>query len=180
MAMEYYLESGAKKVGCKFEEPRAGDAGYDIYASEQIDLLPGESAWISTGLHVAVPNRYVGIVKERSSKAGQYHVHAGVIDSSYRGEVKVLVHNHVDAEILSRTFGHITNSVGVHVAKRGDISEAGARIQLASTVTIEAGEKIAQLLLIPVHYVPLTPIKKNAAWLEGTERGEDGFGSTGS
>lgn len=80
---------------------RVDDAGYDIRCAEHNVVVPArESAAVSTGLYVAIPHGYVGLVKSRSGSAFNYCVEAGagVIDASYRGEVKVLLHNHGDVD----------------------------------------------------------------------------------
>lgn len=81
---------------------RVDDAGYDIRCAEHKVCVPArESAAVHTGLYVAIPHGYVGLVKSRSGMAFQSCIEAGagVIDASYRGEVKVLLHNHGDVDI---------------------------------------------------------------------------------
>jgi dUTP pyrophosphatase len=74
-----------------------GDAGLDLLASEDISLEPGERAAIPTGVAVAIPEGYAGFVHARSGRAlkeGLALVNApGLIDSGYRGEIKVIVVN---------------------------------------------------------------------------------------
>lgn len=74
-----------------------GDAGLDLLASESSTLRPGERAAIPTGIAVAIPDGYAGFVHARSGRAlkeGLALVNApGLIDSGYRGEVKVIVVN---------------------------------------------------------------------------------------
>jgi dUTP pyrophosphatase len=73
------------------------DAGLDLYCDEElVTLAPGERKLISTGISVAIPKQYVGLIWPRSGHAvkGGIDTMAGVIDSSYRGEVKVLLVNH--------------------------------------------------------------------------------------
>ena len=72
------------------------DAGLDIYAVESCTLYSGVHAVLPTGLQMAIPPGFVGIIKPRSSLAVNYSVDvlAGVIDSEYRGEVKVTLLNH--------------------------------------------------------------------------------------
>lgn len=79
----------------------SGAAGYDITCTETVHIPPNERRLVSTGVAVAIPHGYVGILKSRSSMAWKrtLDVQAGVIDSDYRGEVKVLLHNaHPTAE----------------------------------------------------------------------------------
>lgn len=72
-----------------------GDAGLDLRAREAVRLKPGERRLIPTGLRLALPAGTVGIIKDRSGLAFKLGLHtmAGVIDSNYRGEVKVLLVN---------------------------------------------------------------------------------------
>ncbi len=76
---------------------RTGDAGLDLLAAEDTSLQPGERAAIPTGLAVAIPEGYAGFVHARSGRAlkeGLALVNApGLIDSGYRGEIKVIVVN---------------------------------------------------------------------------------------
>ena len=70
------------------------DAGWDLYSSEAVSIPAGSTVLVSTGVAMAIPNRYVGLIWDRSSMGVKgIHRHAGVIDSGYRGEVKVCLHN---------------------------------------------------------------------------------------
>jgi dUTP pyrophosphatase len=89
-----HLEESAIKSGARFVEPRIGDAGYDLYASEAVILFPGEQKLIQTGLCLELPPGMVGLVKDRVSMAARrIYTHAGVIDASYRGTISVLLDN---------------------------------------------------------------------------------------
>jgi dUTP pyrophosphatase len=74
-----------------------GDAGLDLFAAENTSLEPGERAAIPTGIAVAIPDGHAGFVHARSGRAlkeGLALVNApGLIDSGYRGEIKVIVVN---------------------------------------------------------------------------------------
>ena len=78
----------------------AGDAGADITASEKIAIPPRERTVVSTGVRLEIPEGYVGLIWPRSGLAVKKGIDcgAGVIDSHYRGEVKVLLFNHSDNE----------------------------------------------------------------------------------
>ena len=90
--IKYHILPTAQACGCKFDKPRKGDAGYDIYASEHVILFAGEQKTVATGLVIQLPELHVGIIKDRSSMALRgLHTHGGVIDSSYRGFISVLV-----------------------------------------------------------------------------------------
>ncbi len=104
----------------------AGDAGLDLAACERVELPPGARAVVGTGLAVAIPAGYAGLVVPRSglaASAGLSIVNApGLVDSGYRGELKV---------ILLNTDRH-------------------------ETFTVEPGMRIAQLVLVPVPAVAIT------------------------
>ena len=74
-----------------------GDAGADLTSVESVSLQPGERALVATGIAVAIPHGYVGLVHPRSGlafKQGLALVNSpGTIDAGYRGEVKVCVIN---------------------------------------------------------------------------------------
>jgi dUTP pyrophosphatase len=75
--------------------PREGDAGFDLPSLEEVVIPPHSKLLLSTGLHLAIPLGWVGLIRDRSSVASKKGgaVTAGVIDAGYRGEVKVLMHN---------------------------------------------------------------------------------------
>lgn len=120
-----------------------GSAGYDLYAMEGLNLFANKQQLVDTGVAVEIPLGHVGIIKSRSSMAVKFSVEvgAGVIDSDYRGSIKVLLYNR--------------GSVDCHIIERGD--------------------RIAQLLIIPIATPSLCVVKH----LQATERNQGGFGSTG-
>lgn len=77
---------------------KAGDAGADLYALNEVTLLPGHRALIKTGIAIAIPFGFVGLVHPRSGlglKNGVSVVNTpGTIDSGYRGEIGVVLINH--------------------------------------------------------------------------------------
>jgi len=77
----------------KYAGPR--EAGMDLYANEDTIILPNERKLISTGIAMAIPDSYVGLIWDRSGLAAKHGLKTmgGVIDSTYRGEIKVIVHN---------------------------------------------------------------------------------------
>ena len=132
------------------KEPTRGSeyaAGYDLYAAtdREISLFPHTTQLIGTGLAFELPDGYFGAVYARSGLASKKGLRpancVGVVDSDYRGEVMVALHNDSD---------HI--------------------------MTIDAGERVAQLVLMP--YVNMT--FEQVEELNTTNRGEGGFGSTGN
>lgn len=139
-----------KKLNDLAKVPTRGSkyaAGYDLYAAtdREISLFPHTTQLIGVGLAFELPDGYFGAVYARSGLASKKGLRpancVGVVDSDYRGEVMVALHNDSD---------HI--------------------------MTIDAGERIAQLVLMP--YVNMT--FEEAEELDNTQRGEGGFGSTGN
>lgn len=118
------------------------DAGYDLYAIEDYEIPRECKKGIKTGISMAIPDGYVGLIWPRSGLASKYAIDtlAGVIDSGYRGEVIVLLQNHGP-----------------------------------SNVHINKGDRIAQILFQSVAQLPLLEVKD----LEESDRGENGFGSSG-
>ncbi len=119
------------------------DAGMDFYADETVTILSGERHAVRTGIALAIPPGYAGLIWDKSGIALQHGLKtmAGVIDAGYRGEVKIVVHN---------------ASLKAH--------------------TVQAGTKIAQMLVQPVVKKRITEVQE----LDETSRGEKGFGSTGT
>ena len=79
------------------ERAYSGDAGLDLVACETAEIGPGERAVVGTGLAVAIPEGHAGFVQPRSGLAAEHGVTVlntpGLIDSGYRGEVRVLLLN---------------------------------------------------------------------------------------
>ena len=77
---------------------KPGDAGADLYSISELVLTPGERALVKTGIAIALPNGYVGLVHPRSGlglKNGISVVNTpGTIDAGYRGEIGVVLINH--------------------------------------------------------------------------------------
>jgi dUTP pyrophosphatase len=75
----------------------AGDAGLDLAACDRVEIGAGERALVGTGLAVAIPDGYAGFVQPRSGLAAEHGITVlntpGLIDSGYRGEVRVILHN---------------------------------------------------------------------------------------
>ena len=127
-------------------------AGYDLYSVDTISIGPGETQLVHTGLAIEIPENFWGGIYARSGLATKKGLRpancVGVIDSDYRGEIMVALHN--------------DNS---------------------SIQYIDAGDRIAQLVFHPV--VKVLPDESGEIWqvvaeLSDTNRGEGGFGSTGT
>ena len=92
--MRVYRNEKLRSLGIELTAPRPGDAGYDVYSIESYRVAPGKRILVETGLYLEIPGGYVGLVKDRSSVAAVgLHTLAGVIDSAYRGELKILLVN---------------------------------------------------------------------------------------
>jgi dUTP pyrophosphatase len=76
----------------------AGDAGYDLRSVEAAELEPGRRALVGTGVSLAIPEGYAGLVLPRSGLAVRHGISLvnapGLIDSGYRGEIRVPLINH--------------------------------------------------------------------------------------
>ena len=79
-----------------------GDAGFDLVSCERAVIGPGERAVVGTGIAVAIPDGHAGLVVPRSGLAARHGIGVvnapGLVDSGYRGEVRVVLVNHDLAE----------------------------------------------------------------------------------
>jgi dUTP diphosphatase len=84
------------------ERAYGGDAGLDLAACERVELAPGARAVVGTGLAVAIPEGYAGFVQPRSGLAARNGLSIvnspGLVDSGYRGELRVVLLNTDEAE----------------------------------------------------------------------------------
>jgi len=142
------IEVAVRRLRPDAEIPRQayeGDAGLDLTACETAVLEPGERAIVPTGVAVEIPEGYAGFVQPRSGLAARHGIgivnSPGLIDSGYRGEIRVVLLN-TGREPFS----------------------------------VEAGMRIAQLVIAPVASVRLVEVGELAA----SERGTQGFGSSAS
>ena len=105
------------------ERAHAGDAGYDLRSVGAAELLPGGRALVGTGVSLAIPEGYAGLVLPRSGLAVRHGVSLvnapGLIDSGYRGEIRVPLINH-DREETFRV------EPGMRVAQLVLVRAAGA------------------------------------------------------
>ncbi|KAL8763099.1 MAG: hypothetical protein Q9184_000992 [Pyrenodesmia sp. 2 TL-2023] len=93
-----------KKLSHSAKAPTRGSAfaaGYDIYASKETTVPKRSKALVDTDIAIAVPEGTYGRIAPRSGLAVKYFIDtgAGVIDADYRGQVKVLLFNHSDADL---------------------------------------------------------------------------------
>jgi dUTP pyrophosphatase len=86
-----------KRIGAGSKLPvyqHPGDAGMDLFAAEDVTLGAGEVKPVPTGIKMAIPDGYVGLIWDKSGISLQgVHRLAGVVDAGYRGEVKVVMVN---------------------------------------------------------------------------------------
>lgn len=79
------------------ERAYSGDAGIDLVSCERVELAPGERATVGTGIAVAIPDGHAGFVQPRSGLAARHGISIvntpGLIDSGYRGELRVILLN---------------------------------------------------------------------------------------
>jgi dUTP pyrophosphatase len=125
-----------------------GDAGLDLAACERVELPPGRRGVVGTGLAVAIPDGYAGLVLPRSGLAARHGLtivnSPGLIDSGYRGEVQVILLNTDDREPF----------------------------------VVEPGMRVAQLVLVEAAAVRLVEVEELAASERGAAGfGSSGVGS---
>ena len=138
-----------KKIDPRAKIPTYGtefSAGADLYNMEgnDITIAPHATVMVPLGFAIEIPDGYAGLVFARSGLASKRGIapanKVGVVDSDYRGECMVALHNHTEIE-----------------------------------VTVEGGERIAQLVVQPYVSVEFEEVEA----LDVTDRGTGGFGSTG-
>jgi dUTP pyrophosphatase len=81
---------------------KQGDAAFDLRSSEEKLIKAGEKNTVKTGLRIAVPDGYCGLIWDRSGLAAKHGIHclAGVLDSGYRGEIIVVLQNLAKEDFL--------------------------------------------------------------------------------
>ena len=135
--MKIMLDKGAKMP----TRAHPWDAGLDLYAMEEFFVPQKQSLTVDTGVHVEIPEGYVGLIKSKSGLMTRSCITTdGTIDAHYTGPIKVCLFNH-----------------------------GGSKYE------VKAGDKIAQLVIVPC----LLPELELVDSLEETDRGDNGFGSTG-
>lgn len=126
------------------ERAYSGDAGLDLATCERVELGPGERAVVPTGLAVAIPEGYAGFVQPRSGLAARHGI-------------------------------SVVNSPGlIDCGYRGEIRVVLLNTDSETTFVAEPGDRIAQLVVLPVPELELVEVDE----LPTTERGVRGFGSS--
>lgn len=92
-----------------------GDAGVDLISVAELTLKAGERALVPTGIAVAIPSGFGGFVQPRSGLAAKYGItlpnSPGLIDSNYRGEIKVIMQNSGNKDVEIRVGDRIAQLV---------------------------------------------------------------------
>ncbi|MHB7915067.1 dUTP diphosphatase [Staphylococcus haemolyticus] len=163
-----------KKLSKDATEPERGrlDAGYDIFAAETVILEPQEKAKIRTDIAVNIPEGYVGLLTSRSGVSSKTHlvIETGKIDAGFQGNMKINIKN----DDLPR----VSN---LRQAKYKDLESNyvetnGKETYRLGTYKIKKGDKLAQLVIVPIWTPELKEVEE---FSYVSERGTDGFGSTG-
>lgn len=135
------------------------DAGYDLFSIEYATIEPFQRRLVGTGITVEIPKGFYGRIAPRSGLAFKkgIDVMAGVIDSGYRGEIKILLIN--------------LNFEGYNLRP----STFEAMFGSGNKLDIKPGDRIAQLIIEKCHQGQWTEMTT----LNNSERGQGGFGSSG-
>ncbi|MBS5965307.1 dUTP diphosphatase [Staphylococcus haemolyticus] len=152
------------------------DAGYDIFAAETVILEAQEKATIRTDIAVNIPEGYVGLLTSRSGVSSKTHlvIETGKIDAGFQGNMKINIKNDMDISNMAPTKAVLN---GRRAYSLLDVS--GERIGFSIDMNcyqIDKGDKLAQLVIVPI-YTP--ELKEVEEFSYVSERGTDGFGSTG-
>lgn len=152
--------------------PKRGrlDAGYDIFAAETVILVPQEKATIRTDIAVNIPEGYVGLLTSRSGVSSKTHlvIETGKIDAGYQGNMKINIKNDFERKDLK--------SFVLRDIKNKRIICSNNKTKEYQSYKINKGDKLAQLVIVPIWTPELKEVEE---FSYVSERGTDGFGSTG-
>ena len=147
--------------GCEDLFPKknhSSDAGFDICAAEDVTFHFNEVKAVSAGFKMAMEKGWEAQIRSRSGNALKKGLAVkngvGTIDCAYRGDIKVILQYTGVDEVKDVLYNKLTTP---------------------PPITIKRGEKIAQMVFAEVHQIMLIATKK----LDSTDRGENGFGSSG-
>lgn len=147
-----------------------GDAGFDLSSTIDATIFPGETVLIPTGLAFEIPYGYELQIRPRSGISVKTNLRIAnspaTIDSGYRGEVMVIVQNITST--ISSDGTSVRNIKGESIGERG-------YWPTATSYVIHRGDRIAQGVISPVMRANFNVVSD----LNITERGIDGFGSSG-
>jgi dUTP pyrophosphatase len=151
------------------------DSGFDLVATEDVIIEPGETKLVPTGLAFELPEGFELQIRPRSGVTlkTKLRVQLGTVDAGYRGEVGVIVDNiacYSDMFDIPTVDGYyvIYGIDGGYHHATDDIDEGGSYI-------IRKGDRIAQGVLAPVAHAQFEEVSE----LGESQRGAGGFGSTG-
>lgn len=115
----------------------ATDAGWDVFAAESKTLKPMETFAVSLGIKCAIPSGYCIVLKERSGLALKSNVRigGGVIDSSYRGELKAIVQNLGSADFIISVGMKLTQMLVLPVPSVEFINVGGDELDITDRAT---------------------------------------------
>ena len=140
-----------------------GAAGADVYALEDVEIGPGETKIISTGLKMEIPYGYAVLVQPRSGLSAKSKLRIantpGLIDSDYRGEIGIILEN-IEPKIKDLVLDEEGRATGIEYGR---------------SYSIGKGERIAQLRLVEVPKMAFLEVEK----VSETTRNIGGYGSTG-
>lgn len=148
---------------------REGDAGFDLIATSDVIIEPGETKLVPTGLAFELPPGYEMQIRPRSGVTlkTKLRVQLGTIDSGYRGEVGVIVDNVAPHQ-------HVNMPVKCCEGIDGKITEIDEETMFNAHI-VRKGDRICQAVIAPVESVKFV----DADVLDESMRGGQGFGSTG-
>lgn len=148
------------------------DAGFDLYCPMDISRSDVIQAWyerrnlsIDTGVHIDIPQGFVGLILPRSSLALKgVPALTGVIDAGYQGELKITYP-------LPDLFTHMNAKT-----HNKDIEVPSKHMHIGDTMIFNKGDRIAQIVILPLSNVYLA---QTSEFAKESERGSFGFGSSG-
>ncbi|UXU56824.1 dUTP pyrophosphatase [Staphylococcus agnetis] len=146
------------------------DAGFDIYAAETVILEPQEKALIVTDIAVNIPKGYVGLLTSRSGVSSKTHlvIETGKIDTGFHGNMKINIKNDFERKDLQ--------SFVLRDIKNERVICSNSDTKEYQSYKINKGDKLAQLVIVPIVTPELQEVKK---FDDVSARGEKGFGSSG-
>lgn len=155
-------------------------AGLDLYALEDVIVKPNEKAKVKTGISVELPKDTFAQVVGRSgiSLKTPLNVITGTIDNDYRGDIGVIIHNTSQLDYIQDIVirdGYV-NTIHFDENKKVIKEESKKHIYPVNTYKIKKGDKIAQLVVMVQPVFSVEEVSK----LEETDRGNKGFGSSGT
>lgn len=144
------------------------DAGFDLFADEDITLAYGETKAIATNIAIELPDGFMADVRPRSglTRDTALRVHYGTVDAGYRGGIGIICEN-VENLYKIKT---LENELHALITKSED-----AVLAYSTAIEIKRGDKIAQLVIQRIPDIQLI----EADELTDSKRGGNGFGSTG-